>query len=64
MKTIDVLFSHVLDDSMRELHKSVRKTARFKIYAGLQMPIYDRLFNISLENQIAEDINVKLLILH
>ena len=57
MKTIDVLFSHVLDDSMRELHKSVLKNVRFKTYAGLQMPIYDRLFNISLENQIAEDIN-------
>jgi hypothetical protein len=57
MKTIDVLLSHVLDDSMRELHKSVRKNARFMTYARLQMPIYDRLFNISLENQIAEDIN-------
>ena len=63
MKTIDVLLSHVLDDSMRELHKSVRKNARFMTYARLQMPIYDRLSNISLENQIAEDINVKLLIL-
>ena len=63
MKTIDVLLSHVLDDSMRELHKSVRKNARFMAYARLQMPIYDRLFNISLENQIAEDINVKLIIL-
>jgi len=63
MGTIDVLLSHVLDDSMRELHKSVRKNVRFKTYAGLQMPIYDRLFNISLENQIAEDINVKLIIL-
>jgi hypothetical protein len=48
---------------MRELHKSVRKNARFMTYARLQMPIYDRLFNISLENQIAEDINVKLIIL-
>jgi len=57
MKTIDVLFSHVLDDSMRELHKTVEKNVRFMTYARLQMPIYDRLFNISLENQIAEDIN-------
>jgi len=63
MKIIDVLLSHVLDDSMRELNKSVRKNVRFKTYAGLQMPIYDRSFNISLENQIAEDINVKLIIL-
>ena len=57
MKTIDVLLSHVLDDSMRELHKSVRKNVRFKTYAKLQMPIYDRLFNISLEKQILEDID-------
>jgi hypothetical protein len=57
MKTIDVLLSHVLDDSMRELHKSVRKNVRLKTYARLQMPIYDRLFNISLERQIAEDID-------
>ena len=56
MKTIDVLMSHVLDDSMRELHKSVRKNARFMTYARLQMPIYDKLFNLSLENQILEDI--------
>jgi hypothetical protein len=57
MKTIDVLLSHVLDDSMRELHKIAQKNVRFMTYARLQMPIYDRLFNISLENQIAEDIN-------
>lgn len=56
MKTINVLLSHVLDDSMRELHKSVSKNARFMTYARLQMPIYDKLFNISLENQILEDI--------
>jgi hypothetical protein len=57
MKTIDVLLSHVLYDSMRESHKSVQKNVRFKTYARLQMPIYDRLFNISLEKQIAEDID-------
>jgi hypothetical protein len=55
--TIDVLLSHVLDDSMRELHKSVQKNVRLKTYARLQMPIYDRLFNISLERQILEDID-------
>jgi hypothetical protein len=54
--TIDVLLSDVLNDSMLELHKSVRKNVRFKTYARLQMPIYDRLFSVSLENQIAEDI--------
>jgi len=57
MKTIDVLLSHVLDDSMCKIHKSVRKNVRFMTYARLQMPIYDRLSNISLENQVAEDIN-------
>jgi hypothetical protein len=54
--TIDVLLSDVLNNSMLELHKSVRKNVRFKTYARLQMPIYDRLFSVSLENQIAEDI--------
>jgi hypothetical protein len=54
--TIDVLLSDVLNNSMLELHKSVRKNIRFKTYARLQMPIYDRLFSVSLENQIAEDI--------
>jgi hypothetical protein len=57
MKTIDVLLSHVLDDSMRELHKSVQKNVRLMAYARLQMPNFDRLFNISLERQISEDIN-------
>ena len=56
MKTINVLLSHVLDDSMRELHKSVQKNVRLKTYARLQMPIYDKLFNLSLEKQILEDI--------
>ena len=55
--TIDVLLSDVLNNSMLELHKSVRKNIRFKTYARLQMPIYDRLFSVSLENQIAEDID-------
>jgi hypothetical protein len=59
MKTIDVLLSHVLDNSMRELHKSVQKNVRLKTYAKLQMPIYDGLFNLSLENQVMEDINKK-----
>jgi hypothetical protein len=54
--TIDVLLSDMLNNSMLELHKSVRKNIRFKTYARLQMPIYDRLFSVSLENQIAEDI--------
>jgi hypothetical protein len=57
MKTIDVLLSHVLYDSMRELHRSVRKNARLMAYARLQMPNFDRLFNISLERQISEDID-------
>jgi len=55
--TIDVLLSDVLNNSMLELHKSVRKNVRFKTYAKLQMPIYDRLYNISLEKQILEDID-------
>jgi len=57
MKTIDVLLSDVLNNSMLELHKSVQKNVRLKTYARLQMPIYDRLFNISLERQIAVDID-------
>jgi hypothetical protein len=59
MKTINVLLTHVLDDSMRKLHKSVSKNARHMTYARLQIPIYDRMFNISLENQVLEDINKK-----
>jgi len=57
MKTIDVLLSDVLNDSMLELHKSIRKNTRYKLYTGMQMPIYDQMFNVSLENQVAEDIN-------
>lgn len=57
MKTIDVVLHYVCDDFMRELHKSVSKNARLMAYARLQMPNFDRLFNISLENQISEDIN-------
>jgi hypothetical protein len=59
MKTIDVVLSHILDDSMRELHASVSTNARFMIYARLQRSIDNRLFNTNLENQMAEDINKK-----
>jgi hypothetical protein len=56
MKTIDVVLNCGCNDAVRELHASVSKNARYMVYARLHIPIYGRLFNISLENQILEDI--------